>query len=184
MIKYMPDFEIEVNSMVETKYNHVIKNVEKSDMDKYIKKLQISENACRESNIVIQYCYNGGNILCPNDHDVNLNIIRKNNIFKFIAFKQYNNINIYEDEIIKIMVLLCIQNMRNKYKEKEITLFSFVEKDNNYILYILNTTSYNILFIGENDDKDENKINLIIKKIIVKSNDVVYEKINNILKNK
>lgn len=106
------------------------------------------------------------------------------NISRFVNFEYNNEHNILEEEILKIMILLCVKNIRStKYEINgniDIIFFYRIE-ENRFLIYGLKTKVEKIYRISECiEDEDNDKIKLTLKKEIIKYDDKRYKQINNL----
>lgn len=177
------EYNIKTGEDIELYFGYKIKNE-----DNIIESFIIKENYNIEKNVIINYNCNNFNTFYPDNPNIKLNVFNekindKNEISKIINF-EYNDIKqINEDELIKIMVLICVKNIKNiKYKVNDhIDIINFIYNNNNFIIYFLKTSVENIFRISENiEDEDHEKINLLFKKEILKNDDKNYEKIKNL----
>lgn len=146
-----------------------------------------------EKNVIINYKNNNYNVLYPDNPNLILNIINEKkinnkgnvyNISRFVNFEYNNEHNILEEEILKIMILLCVKNIRStKYEINgniDIIFFYRIE-ENRFLIYGLKTKVEKIYRISECiEDEDNDKIKLTLKKEIIKYDDKRYKQINNL----
>lgn len=146
-----------------------------------------------EKNVIINYKNNNYNVLYPDNPNLILNIINEKkinnkgnvyNISRFVNFEYNNEHNILEEEILKIMILLCVKNIRStKYEINgniDIIFFYRIE-ENRFLIYGLKTKVEKIYRISECiEDENNDKIKLTLKKEIIKYDDKRYKQINNL----
>lgn len=175
------EYNIEFDEDFELYFDYKIK-YEDNILNSFI----IAKNINVDKNVIINYNYDNIKITYPDNPNVKLNVFnekRENEIkiSKIINIECKNDIKqIKEDELIKIMILICIKNIKNiKYKMNSyIDIISFLYDNNEFIVYFFKTSVNNIFRLSENiEDEDNEKINLLFKKEILKINSKNYEKI-------
>lgn len=180
-------YNIEFDDMIEKYFKYNLKE-NNYDLDIFI-----PENMIIEKNVIINYKNYNYNILYPDNPNLKLNIINEKkvndkgnicNISRFVNIEHTNKHNILQEEIIKIIILLCVKNIRSiKYKSNtniNIIFFNRIE-ENEFLIYNLTTNAEKIYRISECiEDEDHDKINLTFKKEIIKYNDKRCKQINNL----
>lgn len=173
------EYNIKFDEDFESYFEYRIKN-DDNIVDSFI----IAKNINVDKNVIINYNYDNVKVIYPDNPNVRLNVFNEKEISKIINIECKNDIKqIKEDELIKIIILICIKNIRNiKYKiNSYIDIISFLYDNNDFIVYFFKTSVENIFRLSENiEDEDNEKINLLFKKEILKNNNKNYEKIKSL----